>query len=474
MSGATGPSVPESVVPDSGSLQRGRFTYLPVVPGRLEFAAEVRRQILTLRPAIVAVELPETLSGVYLEAISRLPRISVIFYNDTEYRRAGSDPEQAVYIPVEPCDPFVEAIRTALEIGAQLVFADPDTTERPHLPDTYPDTYSLTSIPLAQYVEAYRVYPQPRSTELDDFARGIAWKLQGADPFGHVFVVISLNLLDPVLDAMEEPQSEPKRRRREDLQLVNAHPDCLGEILSEYPFVQERYETFRTLTPDEMVVAHSPLLDRRRSQIALYREAEDLYFVNTGEVMYSWQRRLLARYTRNLARTHNELAASLFDLTLAARSIIDENFAWDVWETACQYSPQDSLSDLETVNISGEEVWLHTKKIRLRRRLPSTKRRIGNMGLKRRKKEQFPGEWAHDPDGNSICSYPPEDLVIEDFGRFLKKKGKSVLSEERSTVEPFTTSLLDGIDLRETIRNWHEKKIFVRNIKKIQIGRAHV
>jgi hypothetical protein len=36
--------------------------------------------------------------------------------------------------------------------------------------------------------------------------------------------------------------------------------------------------------------------------------------------------------------------------------------------------------------------------------------------------------------------------VIEDYGRFLKKKGKSILSEERVRVEPFTTSLLDGID----------------------------
>ena len=70
-------------------------------------------------------------------------------------------------------------------------------------------------------------------------------------------------------------------------------------------------------------------------------------------------------------------------------------------------------------------------------------------------------------DGNSICSYPPEDLVIEDYGRFLKKKGKSILSEERARTEPFTTSLLDGIDLRETIRNWHEGKIYVRQFQKI-------
>ena len=89
------------------------------------------------------------------------------------------------------------------------------------------------------------------------------------------------------------------------------------------------------------------------------------------------------------------------------------------------------------------------------------------FGLKPRKKEKFPGEWASELNGASICSYPPEDIVIEDFGRFLKKKGKSILSEERATVEPFTTSLLDGIDLRETIRNWHEGKIFVQNIQKV-------
>ena len=47
--------------------------------------------------------------------------------------------------------------------------------------------------------------------------------------------------------------------------------------------------------------------------------------------------------------------------------------------------------------------------------------------------------------------------MIEDYGRFLKKKGKSILSEERVRVEPFTTSILDGIDLRETIRKWYER-----------------
>ena len=42
----------------SGSLERGRFRYFPVVPGRLEFSVELRRVLGAERPRIVAVELP--------------------------------------------------------------------------------------------------------------------------------------------------------------------------------------------------------------------------------------------------------------------------------------------------------------------------------------------------------------------------------------------------------------------------------
>ncbi len=119
------------------------------------------------------------------------------------------------------------------------------------------------------------------------------------------------------------------------------------------------------------------------------------------------------------------------------------------------------------MNLSGEAVWRNTRKIRLRRRLPKPKQQLRSLGLKPRKKEKFPGEWAKQIDGNAICSYPPEDIVVEGFGHLLQRKAKSILSEERVRVEPFTTSVLDGIDLRETIRHWHESKIYVRQFDKI-------
>jgi hypothetical protein len=447
---------PKSSREDPGSLCRGNFTYFPVVPGRMEFSTELRRAILRDKPRIVAVELPGSLEDAYLQALARLPEMSVIVYSDPK------EEERGIFVPVEPCDPFTEAVRSGLEVDAEVVFIEPDVAERPHLPDTYPDPYSIRHIGLTKYIEAYRVHPQDRNEEITEHAAGMAWKLQGSDPSAQVFVVVSLNMLDPLLDAMEEPQDQPRKREPFDVRLLNPHPDCLAEITVEYPYLQERYERFR------VDLREDGSIDRPRVQMELLRDAEKEYGANTGDKIEHWQRRMMARYTRNLANISRDLVAGVFDLTVAARSVVDDNYAYEVWQTANRYPAQKAASDmLETINISGEEVWLNTRKIRLRRRLPRPKQRLVPRGLKARKKEKTAGEWARETNGNSICSYPPEDLVIEDYGRFLKKKAKSILSEERKRTEPFFTSLLDGIDLRETIRNWHEQKIYVRQLDQV-------
>jgi len=467
----------------AGSLERGRFRYFPVVPGRVEFAIELRRLLLAERPPVIALELPGFLADTYRRALTRLPEITVILYTDE------ADEDRAVYVPVEPADPFTEALRTAEEIGAEVIFIEPDSLERPHLPDTYPDTYSIRRIGLDRYIEAYRVWPQTRTEEVAAHASAMAWKLQGADPSANVLVVVSLNLLDPLLDAMEAPQDAPPRRSLSgasgfhrshgsgdfEVQLLNPHPECLAEITIEYPYLQERYEFFR-LGMDAMtgVDVTSELrgigvegIDKPQIQFAMLREAETKYTASTGEKLEHWQRRMIARYTRNLAQMSGDLMANVYDLAVAARSVVDDNYGWEVWQMANRYLAQQEASDLETVRLSASEIWINTKKLRIRRRLPRPKQRLKPSGLKARKREKQPGEWARQTTGDAICSYPPEDLVIEEYGRFLKHKAKAILSEERVRVEPFTTSILDGIDIRETIRNWPSRKLFVRKADRL-------
>jgi hypothetical protein len=438
-------------------LTAGNLTLLPVVPGKLEFALEVRRRLLALEPEAVAVELPASLEGPYRAAVARLPEITVLLYPEPDAE------EQAIYVPVEPCDPFTEAVRTGIDLGVPVVFIEPDFGVKPHLAAPYPDTYAVTTLGYEAYVENYRRSSPPLNPEIAAHASGLAYRLQGADPGARTAAVVSLNLVDALLDAMEAPQEESAARRepRSEVELINPHPDCLAEILIEYPWLQHLYEDYRVLLDPEM----RP--DRLRAQLQVLKHAEQTYETNTGDTVVHWQRRLLARYSRNLALSEQRLTASLFDLTVAARSIVDDNYGWEVWESANRYPAQRADSDLETLNLSGEEVWRDTRKIKLRRRLPRFKQHARPSALKKRKKEARPGEWAEQIDGLSICSYPPEDLVIENYGKFLKKKAKSVLSEERERVHPFTTSLLDGIDLRETIRNWHERTIYVREQERV-------
>src|SRR5262245_10998600 len=101
---------------EADSLWRGRLHDCPVVPRRWRSAVALRRLLLQERPQVVAVELPSFLEAAYRNAVARLPEISVILYPDS------IEEERAVIVPVEPTDPFTEAVRTGLEIGAQILF----------------------------------------------------------------------------------------------------------------------------------------------------------------------------------------------------------------------------------------------------------------------------------------------------------------------------------------------------------------
>jgi hypothetical protein len=177
-----------------------------------------------------------------------------------------------------------------------------------------------------------------------------------------------------------------------------------------------------------------------------------------------WQRRNLARYSGSLARHSGMLVADLFDLVVAARACVSDNFAWELHRLATSFPwQQDSAPDLPTARIRAEELWDGVRRVRLTRRVRRPKTRRPESILRRRRRdERFPGEWLTGFEDEAICSYPPEDVLVEAFGGFLRKKGKAVLAEEAARVVPFTTSVLDGIDVRETIRHWTERRIYVR------------
>ncbi len=61
-----------------------------------------------------------------------------------------------------------------------------------------------------------------------------------------------------------------------------------------------------------------------------------------------------------------------------------------------------------------------------------------------------------------MCSYPPEDDRIESFHRHVRDQAKAILGADLARTEKFTTSVRDGIDIRETLRNWHTGELYVK------------
>jgi hypothetical protein len=493
--------------------QFGPIHALPILHYRMECAHLVRTAFQQLRPDAVAIELPATLEAPFLRAVRRLPQISVISYREEVKKGAEPSGGETVYLLVEPADPLVEAARRALEHNLPLHFVDVDTDTYPRHHEALPDSYSITRIGLEAYYHAYRNAAAGQKPCREDLRReqGMAYRLQDlANRHQCVLFVCGMAHLQRLKSLFTIPQAAPlERLRRDGVTLWNLHPDSCREILAEFPFLSAVYEyrrgplpaepeesgpglrtRFHALElirggkqelPEEQLLNNAILRtarflghegsipDRQRLIYRLFSEAALHYRQETGETLQLWQKRAFFRFSRNYAVQSGMLLPDLFQLLAAARGCIDDNFAYSFCRLATCYPWQTNSSGLATISISPEELWGGSRHIRFR---PRQKRSKGltQLGLLKRKRQKQPGEWLEGFDDPSICSYPQEDIAIENYGTFLKRKGSMQLSEEQSRTEKFSSSLLDGIDMRETLRNMHEGAIYVREQQRAKGG----
>jgi hypothetical protein len=500
---------------------------LPVFHERLEAADQVRRAFDTFEFDAVAVEVPASLERAWLSAVGRLPAISVVLY-ETARRETVYLPVH----PADPMvEAARSATERGLKLACADLDVDGYADYRDPVPDPYALLRLGPSAVWRAFREHPR-QRDPRDGRRESAMAFHVQQLrdEGAE---RILLVCGMHHVEGLVRALEAPQGIPLAPPvRRNVRVVHLHPDSLGETLGEMPFyisVYERrrrqlprepvedfpvaagktYGPFRVLTggrgddPDRLATAidrsargagwsswrgfleNAPVgadpandetvrpgpLDRLRLQWSLLREAEGAVHASAlDEKIEAWQRRNLARFARNLARVSGQLVVDLYDLIVAARGCVTENFAYELHRMAIAYPAQaETATDVPTARIRAEEIFDGVRRIRLTRRLPRRKGRGPEslFGRRRRRDEEWAGEWLEKFDGEVVCSYPPEDVIIEEFGQFLKKRGKALLSEEAARTVPFTTSVLDGIDVRETIRHWTEKTIYVREAGRV-------
>jgi hypothetical protein len=479
---------------------------MPVLHERVDLAPVVRRTLEIVRPQGVAVELPTTLAGAASKAVARLPKMTLVISEE-----AGED---ALVWVVTPGDPLVEGLRWAAEHDREVILIDPDLRYRHLRRDRLPDPHSVHELGAERYIDLIRRLAAEAPHDERDLLRerGMAHHLQVAHRRieGPIVSLVGAAHAARLAGLLAGPTAPPlARQRRSNVLLRHLHPESMTAVLPDPPLAHAVFELLRSpdLPPEpELGITIAPRLelpvgvltvvagggsedreeramkvvafsahrgsralpdgtkvpDRAALTRVVWQIGSASYREQTRSEISRWQRRLFIDFGRRYSRIQDQLTPGLYEWVVSARGVGDDNLAWEVFDVARCYPWQEESAELATARIDGEFLDLGTRKVRFRRRFFRVKQRLMSVPVRRRPTAGDPGEWLRAFSGDSICSYPPEDVVVEDWGRHLKQKAVSILSAELSRSEPFTTSMLDGIDLRETLLRHHEGRIWVR------------
>ncbi len=455
--------LPDTSGPPATPVEPWRNVELwPILHGVLEFAVAIRQRLVNDPPDAIAVELPETLDKPVGRAVNRLPYLSMVHY----VTQRGP-----VYLPVEPTDAIMEALRFAADHRLPCYLVDRDTEHYPLVSQSIPDPAAISDIGYEAYCRAWldtvpqQENPEPEAAAEDALREAtMAFHLQGlAAKHEHIVFVCGLDHVKRIRARLDEPQVRPMGRLRRDDALPYAlDPEASREVTGESPYLMNAYEDWR---PEAR--ADEPGPRRTTAQLAVIQAARQNHLKNSGDEISVSALSILRRFSRNYALIEGRLAPDFFQLLVASRGAVDDNFAYEVWDLGTSYNHHEEPPSLQTISPSVEDLYRYSRTLRFHRTIRQRRRRLRLM-TKQRKREKYPGEWKDKWEPGMICSHQPEDIAVESYGAFLMKKGKKILSEEQTRTEPFSTSLLDGIDVRETVRNWHEKKIYVRENRPVQ------
>ena len=190
----------------------------------------------------------------------------------------------------------------------------------------------------------------------------------------------------------------------------------------------------------------------------------------------------MMKYLRNLCLLDNYIIPDYIDMLTAAKCMINNDYALEVME-GMEYYPHYTEEDenYPTIKLNrdpstnGMEGMLKDKKIKLHKYDNIWKTSFKKVNVTTRPSEKYEGEWEDVWNKRTnLLSHVPEDILMEKHMNILRDKIRNMLTEDKARIEPFTVSIKDGIDMRETIRNYYKNEIYVREIPKIKGNIGHM
>jgi hypothetical protein len=453
-----------------------RITCLPVIHGSGDFAVAVRRLMLEEAFDCVAVPLPPSFQADVERGIELLPSPTIVTQpesvqfqtewspdadNEDEDDEVGDEEPTHGYVPIDPCQPVIAALRSAVSEHIPRAFIDLETAR--FIPNTsvLPDAYALKKVSPEQFAAALLpAIERPREPQVRERIVHMAERLRQLEQ-RHASVLFVCSILDwPwIREAYVERQpSQADDDTVEDTNLYQPEERTLLFLLGELPFITGLYERARAeLEDDENLsidgVKELLITARRHYQEDLKQRARKI----TPHML-----RQCLKYIRNLTLFERRFTPDLYTIITAAKQTAGDQYALNVAETAREYPYVDELG-LPRIHLGIDRGRLPDGEIvQLVSRLPGPPLLWRGLQLQRRPDRRERQQWRMRWNPFSQCSWPPEDKLIEDFRAHVFDRARAVMGADLARTEPFTTSILDGIDIRDTLRHWYEDKIYVK------------
>ncbi|MEQ8818950.1 MAG: hypothetical protein RLY93_01805 [Sumerlaeia bacterium] len=458
--------MPTTLPPTSPLLRlAANVAAVPVLRQSAPLASEVRRAVVQYQPTALIVDLPQVIGQEICLAVEQLPRIHMI-----AWRLRGTRAARAVC--TDPSDPRIEAIRLALEHGLRVHFVDvAEAGEGTALPRV-PDDCAAEGLGAAAFAALYWAAARPEITKRHRILAGRIGRLAARQPDQRYLVVAGLDESAALrhLFAQGAPETQPGAEEPvlldiESQPLLHEH---LPLVLGEIPFAVHLMEQWRAqASPEEpypMDLILTGLLNIAAEQ---YRDEYD-------EEVSLTEWRTLSQFARNLAIERGRLRPGLYELVTAAKGCVDDDFGAIVLELASRYPANEQDDDDPAAHDPSRHRSLNLYVdfgdgfSRADPAYPlypvsettfSFRHRRPNQTQRRQWQEEFADSFFF---GGGICSWPPEDERIEAFFTHLRKRALAQIGDAHTIVEEARGSLQDGLDMRETARNWHKKKLYVR------------
>jgi hypothetical protein len=229
-------------------------------------------------------------------------------------------------------------------------------------------------------------------------------------------------------------------------------------MLGELPFIAGLYERARAELEDDEQLP----VDGVKELLIAARGAYRRECKRRARLLTPQRIACCLKYIRNLTLLGRRLTPDLYSIVTAAKQVAGDGFAMHVAELAREY-PYAGALPLPRVALGVDRLRLTTGEIATAvNRLAGPPLAWRSCVLRRRPDRTQQQKWQMTWNPLAQCSWPPEDQRIESFRSHVTDRAKALMGADLARTEKFTTSVKDGIDIRDTLRHWHTGDIYVR------------